>query len=188
MKGLRSLFALGAAVSLVVIGTGTVRASSALTCSGTPTGPGSIAPGTYSSLRVVGFCLGPPTGNVVVIGDVTVAKGAALAANYPALAPGAPEGDANWLIRGNVRVGHGATLLLGCEPAVNCVNTTHDAVKGNVDADGALGVIFHSDTIGGSVTYTGGGGGVNCNPGFGPFSFGVYNETPLRDAEVDRRR
>src|SRR6202049_5214992 len=61
--------------------------------------PGSIAPGTYSSVRVVGFCLGPPSGNVIVTGDVNVAKGAVLAANYPAFAPGAPEGDATWLVR-----------------------------------------------------------------------------------------
>ena len=125
---------------------------------------------------MVGFCLGPPTGNVVVKGDVTVTKGGALGANYPAFAAGAPEGDANWMVNGSVNVGDGATLLLGCEPAVNCVNTTHDVVKGNVSAEGALGVILHSTTVGGNVSYSGGGGGVNCNPGFGPFAFGVYSD------------
>jgi hypothetical protein len=182
MKVFRPLFALVVSVSLVLLGTGTVSAasSSGQRCSGTLASPGSIAPGTYSSITVVGFCLGPPTGNVVVKGDVTVAKGAALAANYPAFAPGAPEGDANWLVKGDVKVGAGATLLLGCEPAVGCVHTTFDAVRGNVDADGALGVILHSSIIGGNVSYKGGGGGVNCKPGFGPFSFGVYS-----DAEDD---
>ncbi len=182
MKGLRSLFALVASLSLVVLGTGTVRASSAsaLTCSGTLASPGNIAPGTYASLTVVGFCLGPPTGNVIVKGDVTVAAGAALGANYPVLAPGAPEGDANWLVKGNVVVGAGGTLLLGCEPAVGCVNTTFDTVKGSVIANGALGVILHSSIIGGNVSYNGGGGGRNCTPGFGPFAFGVYS-----DAEDD---
>ncbi len=182
MKVFRPLFALVATLSLVLMGTGTVSAasSSGLTCSGTLTTPGSIAPGTYSSLKVVGFCLGPPTGNVIVKGDVTVAKGAALAANYPSFAPGAPEGDANWLVKGSIVVGHGGTLLFGCEPAVGCANTTFDTVKGNVDANGALGVILHSSIIGGNVSYKGGGGGVNCTPGFGPFSFGVYS-----DAEDD---
>jgi hypothetical protein len=182
MKVIRRVSALVATLSLVLIGTGTVSAasSSGLTCSGTLAAPGSIAPGTYSSLRVVGFCLGPPTGNVVVKGDVTVARGAALAANYPAFAPGAPEGDANWLVKGGVFVGAHGTLLLGCEPAVGCVNTTFDAVRGNVDANGALGVILHSSIIGGNVSYEGGGGGVNCTPGFGPFNFGVYS-----DAEDD---
>jgi hypothetical protein len=182
MKGLRLLFALVATLSVALMGTGTVSAAAASgsTCSGTLAAPGSIAPGTYSSLRVVGFCLGPPTGNVVVRGDVTVVKGAALAANYPSFGPGAPEGDANWLVRGSVLVGQGATLLFGCEPAVGCVNTTFDTVTGNVTATGALGVILHSSIIGGNVSYEGGGGGVNCNPGFGPFSFGVYS-----DAEDD---
>ena len=49
-------------------------------------------------------------------------------------------------------------------------------MKGNVTANGALGVILHSVNIGGNVTYAGGGGGVNCHPGFGPFSFGVYSD------------
>jgi hypothetical protein len=182
MRTFRSVFALAATLSLVLIGTGTARAAStsALRCHGTLAAPGSIAPGTYTSITVVGFCLGPPTGNVVVRGDVTVASNAALAANYPSLATGAPEGDANWVVNGNIWVGSGATLLLGCEPAVNCVNTTHDAVRGNVAATGALGVILHSTTVGGNVSYNGGGGGVNCNPGFGPFMFGVYS-----DAEDD---
>jgi len=176
------MFALVATLPLVLIGTGTAQAASspARTCHGTLAAPGHIAPGTYSSVTVVGFCLGPPTGNVIVKGDVTVARGAALAANYPSFAPGAPEGDANWLVKGNVWVGAGATLLLGCEPAVGCVNTTFDTVRGNLDAVGALGVILHSSIIGGNVSYNGGGGGVNCNPGFGPFMFGVYS-----DAEDD---
>lgn len=182
MTVVRRLLALVGTASLVFIGTGTAHgaSSSGLTCSGTPTAPGLIAPGTYSSIRVVGVCLGPPSGNVVVKGDVTIVNGAVLGANYPSMAPGSPEGDANWLITGNVRVGDRATLLLGCEPAVSCVNTTHDVVKGNVSAEGALGVILHSTAVGGNVSYVGGGGGVNCNPGFGPFAFGVYS-----DAEDD---
>jgi hypothetical protein len=178
MKVFRQLFALVASLSLMLLGTGAVSAaaSSGHTCSGTPTAPGSIAPGTYSSITVVGFCLGPPTGNVIVQGGVTVTNHSVFAANYPSFAPGAPEGDANWLVKGNVLVGAGGTLLLGCEPATNCVNTTHDAVRGNLDADGALGVILHSTTVGGNVRYNGGGGGVNCNPGFGPFAFGVFSD------------
>jgi hypothetical protein len=182
MKRLRSLSAVAATLPLIVLGTGTATAASSSTfvCTGTLAAPGSITPGTYSSIRVVGFCLGPPSGNVNVTGDVTVAKGAALAANYPAFAPGAPEGDATWHVKGNVLVGHSATLLLGCAPHAGCVNTTFDIVKGNINADGALGVILHSSTIGGNVSYSGGGGGVNCTPGFGPFSFGVFS-----DAEDD---
>jgi hypothetical protein len=119
-------------------------------------------------ILVFGFCLGPPTGNVIIKGDVSVAKGAALAANYAAFAPGAPEGDANWLVAGNIGVGHGGTLLFGCEPAVGCVNTTFDTVKGNIHANGALGVILHSSIVGGNVTYEGGGGGVKLHPRLRP--------------------
>jgi hypothetical protein len=179
MRVFRPLFVLVATLSLVFLGTGTVGAApswSGHTCSGTPTAPGSLAPGTYSSVTVVGFCLGPPKGNVIVTGDVTVTNGAVFGANYPSFAPGAPEGDANWLVKGNVSVGTGGTLLLGCEPASNCVNTTHDAVRGDINADGALGVILHSTIVGGSVRYIGGGGGVNCKPGFGPFAFGVFSD------------
>lgn len=178
MRGFRPILVLGATVSLVLLGTGTVNAASstAQTCSGTLSAPGFIAPGTYSSITVVGFCLGPPTGNVIVKGDVTVTKGAALAANYPAFTTTSPEGDANWLVKGSIAVGNGGTLLFGCEPAVGCVNTTFNTVKGSVDAHGALGVILHSSVIGGNVTYDGGGGGVNCTPGFGPFAFGVYSD------------
>jgi hypothetical protein len=79
-------------------------------------------------------------------------------------------------VKGDIVVGAGGTVLLGCEPEIGCLNTTHDAVRGNVGADGALGVILHSDIIGGNVAYDGGGGGVNCTPGFGPFAFGVYSD------------
>jgi hypothetical protein len=165
MKVLRPLFALVATLSLGLIGTGTVSASSssALTCSGTFTAPGFIAPGTYSSIKVVGLCLGPLAGNVIVQGDVTVAKGAALLANYPAN-PIVPEGDANFFVKGNVVVRDRGTLLLGCDPSNGCVNTTFDTVKGNVDAEGALGVIVHSALIGGNLSFVGGGGGVTCTP------------------------
>lgn len=167
-----------AAVALGALAAAPVAASSravSLTCSGTFTSPGMIAPGTYWSIKVTGFCLGPTGGTVIVKDDVTVAKGATLYANHPAFGP-VPEGDATFVIKGNVSVGKGATLLLGCEPAVGCVNTTFDTVGGSVDADGALGVILHSDIIGHNVNYYGGGGGVNCTPGQGAFAFGVYSD------------
>jgi hypothetical protein len=143
--------------------TATATATAPSKCSGTFTSPGFIAPGTYSSLDVTGFCLGPATGNVIVKKNLTVEAGASLLANYPANAPG-PEGDANFIVKGDVNVGKGGMLLLGCEPATGCANTTFDSVGGNVDADGALGVILHSDVIGGNVDFAGGGGGVNCTP------------------------
>jgi hypothetical protein len=169
VKVFRPLFALVATLSLVLIGTGTVSASSSsgLTCTGTFTAPGFIAKGTYSSIRVTGFCLivGLSTDSVIVQGDLTVAKGATLLANYPAVpAMSLPEGDVNVLVKGSVSVGGGATLLLGCSPGLGCANTTFDTVKGNLVAAGALGVVLHSDIIGGSLDVNGGGGGVTCTP------------------------
>jgi hypothetical protein len=165
MKVLRSFLALGATLSLVLIGTGTVSAaaSTGITCSGSFTSPGHIAPGTYASIKVLGFCF-IPGGNVVDKGDMTLAKGATLLANFPAGTPLGPEGDANVLVNGSVFVGERAMLLLGCSPGVGCANTTHDTIKGNLVASDALGVVLHSDVIGGSVHLNGGGGGVTCTP------------------------
>jgi hypothetical protein len=187
MKVFRPLFALVATMSLVLIGastasamhTGTVTASAGgpadLTCSGTITSPGVIAAGTYSSLKVAGVCL-MPGGNVMVQKNVTVESGAALLANFPAVpALKLPEGDANVLVKGNIFVDKGATLFLGCEPAAGCVNTTFDAVKGNIVTDRALGIRLHSDIIGGTIDIDGGGGGVNCTTST-LFPFGVSND------------
>jgi hypothetical protein len=165
MKVLRSFLALGATLSLVLIGTGTVSASGAagITCSGSFKSPGHIAPGTYTSIKVVGFCF-IPGGNVVVQGDMTLVTGATLLANFPAGTPLGPEGDANVLVKGSVFVGERAMLLLGCSPGIGCVNTTFDTVRGNLVASNALGVVLHSDVIGGNVHLDGGGGGVTCTP------------------------
>jgi hypothetical protein len=143
--------------------------STGITCSGSFTSPGHIAPGTYASIRVVGFCF-IPGGDVIVNGDVTVTKGATLLANFPAGTPLGPEGDANVLVKGSVFVGERAVLLLGCSLGIGCVNTTFDTVKGNVAASNALGVVLHSDVIGGNVHFDGGGGGVTCTPS-GFFAF-----------------
>jgi hypothetical protein len=165
MRVLRPLLALGASLPLVLIGTGTASASTSggLTCSGSFTSPGVIAPGTYSSIKVAGFCF-IPGGNVIVRGNLTVANGATLLANFPGGTPLGPEGDANVLIKGSVAVGEGAMLLLGCSPGVGCVNTTFDTVHGNLVGDGALGIVLHSDVIGGNLDINGGGGGVTCTP------------------------
>jgi hypothetical protein len=182
MKVLRPLVALVTALSSMLIGAGTVSASAsaakAFTCHGTITSPGVVAPGTYSSLKIAGFCviIGGLTTNVIVRDDVTVEKGATLLANYPAFPPLLPaEGDANVIVKGNIFVREGATLFLGCEAAAGCVNPTFDAVGGKIVSDGALGVRLHSDIIGGSVDLLEGGGGVNCNAR-SVFPFGVSTD------------
>jgi hypothetical protein len=64
-------------------------------------------------------------------------------------------------VGGNIRVGSGAVLGLGCGPSV-CnppLGSTDDHVGGSITGLGALAVLVHSTTIGGNVTLLGGGGG-----------------------------
>ena len=140
-----------------------------LTCSA-----GTIAPGTYESITVTGTCL-IPSGIVRVRGGVSVKQGAVFLANFPA-GPG-PEGDATLLVGGDLTVGPGAMVFLGCSPAIGCVNTTSDRINGDVRADRPLGLLFHSNSIGGGISLQGGGGGVTCTPSgiFAQFGSPVYS-------------
>ncbi len=142
-----------------------------LTCAGGP-----IAAGTYESITVTGTCL-IPSGTVRVRGDVSVKQGAAFLANFPAMGPGQPEGDATLIVVGDLTVGRGAMVFLGCSPAIGCVNTTSDRIRGNVRADQPLGLLFHSNSIGGDISMRGGGGGVTCTPSgiFAQFGSPVYS-------------
>ena len=133
-----------------------------LTCSGGPTAPGTpIAPGTYESITVTGTCF-IPSGTVRVRRDASVKPGAVFSANFPP-GPGL-EGDATLLVGGDLTVGRGAMVFLGCSPAVGCANTTSDRISGDVRADQPLGLLFHSNSIGGDISLRGGGGGVTCDP------------------------
>jgi hypothetical protein len=148
-----------------------------LTCSGSSTAPGTIAPGTYESITVTGTCL-IPSGTVRVRGDVSVKQGAAFLANFPPLGPDQPEGDATLLVGGDLSVGRGAVVVLGCSPAINCVNTTSNRIRGDVRANQPLGLIFHSNSHDGDISLRGGGGGVTCTPSgifFAQFGIPVYS-------------
>lgn len=118
------------------------------TCSG-----GNIAAGTYASLRVTGFCMLPNSGTVRVLGNVTIASGAALNAITPA----------TFTVGGNIRIGSGAILGLGCAPEAGCAVTTNDRVGGNLTANGAAAVIVHNTTFGGNLSLSGGGGSTDCS-------------------------
>jgi hypothetical protein len=73
---------------------------------------------------------------------------------------------------------------MGCEPDfftcfddANNTLTSSSAVHGNLTSSNPLGVLVHSSSIDGNVTESGGGGGLNCNPGNNPaFAFGVYSD------------
>jgi len=183
----RSILALGALLFMLFAGANTAPADASqhrsLTCSGASLqAPGIIQAGTYHSLTVQGVCV-IPGGSVNVDQNVVVNAGGVLVANFPA-SPGIPEGDAEVTVGGNILVGSGATLDLGCAPSAGCVNTTHDTIGGNLVADNPLGVLVHGDVVRGNVVHSGGGGGVTCIPsGFfadiGSPDFSAYEDSTI---------
>ncbi|HBW18403.1 MAG TPA: hypothetical protein DEH11_05005 [Actinobacteria bacterium] len=107
---------------------------------------------------IAGICY-MPAGTVAVRGDLTVAPGALLDATTPGDPAANPLLPATVLVGGNVRVGRGAVLVLGCSPNNGCLSVTHDRIRGNLTGAGALAVVVHSTSIGGSASVLGGGGG-----------------------------
>lgn len=143
------------------------------TCDGsTGTAPlTAIPPGTYGNVVVTGNC-SMPLGLVVIKGNLYVNAGSLLDAVTPGdPVAGTQDVPATVLIGGNVMVGSGAVLLLGCSPNISCApptppSTTNtnfgisfDTVHGSIEAFGAQAVVLHSVAIGGDVDLHGGGGG-----------------------------
>jgi hypothetical protein len=140
------------------------------TCTG-----GSIAPGTYSNLKITGVCT-LDAGSVKVEHDVTVLSGGALVALYGGTDK--MHVGSNLNVSGNVFVRTNGILFLGCE-AVNqiCLNDpdqkvgsyfTRDAVGGSIIAKDALAVVVHLVVVGKDVSMNGGGGGVSCSGSLPP--------------------
>ena len=136
-------------------------------CSGTFANPGVLA-GTYTgNTTITGYCI-VDGGPAIVNGDLILAKGAALNATF-AQNDVAGSGTSSLAVTGDVKVGQGATLDMGCEPnAAPCTDsatlTGLNQVGGKLTARSALGVIVHASTIKGSVSQAKGGGGTNCTP------------------------
>ena len=156
---------------LAVPGTATATTTPSTVTCGSSSIPGDLSGGTYSSVTVAGECA-VSAGQVVVTGNVTVDPGAALIAAFAtdAKAPG----TSGLTVDGDISVGSGGTLILGCEAAAfACFDDPNQnsptlnspaTVKGSVTATDPLGVIVHLATIGGDAVQTGGGGGVSCTP------------------------
>ena len=182
MKVLRPSLALAATLSVMLIGAGTVSASSLSTTTAntdksyTCTGHhgGIVRPGVYSSMTIAGVCY-MPAGTILVRGNLTIAPGALLdgAATLgdPAAGPILP---ATLEVGGNVAVGRGAVIVLGCSPAGGCEGVTHDRIEGSLTAIKAQAVLMQAVSIGGSATVVGGGGGVIGGP---PLSGGCFAPT-----------
>ena len=166
MKLVRLIPVLVLGVSGVLVNAGAASASPGLvrnpsnsyTCTGSD--GGIIPPGTYDSVTVTGVC-SMPAGTIVVRGNLNVAPGALL----DAVTAGDPVTNslvpATLWVGGNVWVGRGAVLFLGCSPNISCpMAVTDDHIEGSLTATGALGVVIHSTSIGGDFSMWGGGGGV----------------------------
>lgn len=133
-----------------------------------------------------GTALAGSYGNLTVAGDSYVAAGTTLTVRGNLrLAPGACM-DAFTLgtvdVGGNLTVGRGATLALGCTPQSlgdptipPCfATTTDDTVGGNLVADQPLTMYLDGDTIHGNVVSHGGGPGL----------LGPYTNFPVKDNTI----
>ena len=141
---------------------------------------GSVAAGTYHTLTIAGIC-SIDSGNVHVWDNLTVRSGGALLAAF---------GGSDVTVGHNVVVRAKGILVLGCE-AENfiCFNdpdqtvgtlNTNDRIGGSLIASNALMVLAHRNHITGSVTQSGGGGGVNCTTfplgPTGPPAYSTYED------------
>jgi len=187
---MRKIPRLGAVLSLA-LGTALLGASAAgaasggNACSGTLASPGVLAGTYHGNVTVTGLCV-VDSGAAVINGNLVIAAGGAVGAAF-ALNHATGTGTSSLTVRGNVTVGAGGVLSLGCEPAGEpCPDdpaaTTAHRVLGSVTAWSPLGVVFYGDHIGGSVMVSVGGGGVSCDPPF-PGIFAAVNSPPFSDAE-----
>ena len=140
-------------------------------CTGTLASPGVLAGIYHGDVVVVGVCA-VNGGAAVVKGDLILAPGSALNATF-ALNDVTGKGTSSLTVLGDIKVGSGAVLGMGCEPNFSpCTDDPHaktggtltgqNHVSGNVTARQALAVIVHASTIGGNVSTSGGGGGLTC--------------------------
>jgi hypothetical protein len=168
-----ALLVAGAAVPAVVVGASAAQAAPRSSCTGSLTSPGLLS-GTYSGdVTVSGFCVvnGGPT---LVRGDLHLVPGSALDATF-ALNDVSHVGITSLTVKGDVTVGAGAALALGCEPQASpCSDdpaaqtggtlTGVNQISSDVTATGALALIIHASQIKGDVRQSGGGGGLGCAP------------------------
>jgi hypothetical protein len=142
----------------------THRTAQVLVCSG-----GSIAPGQYDSITVTGFCT-MPGGVINVRGDLTIAPGAGLDAITAV----------TLRVDGNLNVGAGGILGLGCSPEAGCSFTTHDSVNGTLNASQPADLLVHSAILG-SLSSVGGSAAVGCapNPATGGPDYSTFEDTQI---------
>lgn len=202
LKGLRLAGIASLALALVTLAASAAAATTATTaaathhhksriCTGTLKSPGILAGSYRGDVLVIGVC-NVNGGRAVIHGDLILTPGSVLNATF-ALNDVRKKGKSSLTVHGDVKVGHGATLAMGCEPvhspctddpnaATGGTLTGSNRVSGDVVAFGALGVLLHASKIRGDVVMIGGGGGVTCAiPATGIFS--VLQSPVFSDAE-----
>jgi hypothetical protein len=133
---------------------------------------GTLAAGTYASLRVSGACTLVQSGNVTVRGNVVVTPTGLFNAGTPA----------KLRVGGDVIVQkHGATAI-GCSPDIGCATLGADVIRGSIHAQGAAAVIVHGTAIGGNATIKGGGRTMDCSviAPFGAPYYSVMEDSTIR--------
>jgi hypothetical protein len=195
-RAVSCVLGVGGLVLTTVVGTlalspGTASAARRPICVGTTTQPGVLAGNYRSGVKIEGICT-VSGGPAVVHGKLVVTANSALLADY-AINDLTGKGSSKLTVIGAVAVRSGGTFILGCEPnffpcsddpAASTGGTLSSAglVRGNIDAQGAQGVIVHDTTIDGEVIENGGGGGVGCAvPTTGAFS--LLGNPPYFDYE-----
>ena len=185
--------AAGAASATTVTAAATHHHKSRI-CTGTLKSPGVLAGTFRGDVLIIGVC-NVNGGKAVIHGDLILTPGSVLNATF-ALNDVSNKGKSSLTVHGDVKVGNGATLAMGCEPNFSpCSDdpnagkggtlTGSNRVSGDVQAFGALGVLLHASKIHGDVIMIGGGGGVTCAiPATGIFS--VLKSPVFSDAEDNR--
>ena len=101
------------AVGVLIGSPATASASDGYTCTGSPSSPGHLT-GSHGDVTVIGVCL-VDRGPASVRGDLKVLPNSGLAATF-GLNDLTGTGNSNLTVRGDVSVGTGGALLLGCVP------------------------------------------------------------------------
>jgi hypothetical protein len=152
-QAVRLLLLPAVAALTVLAGTSAATAAPApsVTCSG------ALPSGSYTTVTVSGVCLVPNGADVMISGGMNLLPGSQLVAFFT---------SQRMNIHGNVVVGAGAVLALGCTPEFGCDSPAHppsqDVVHGNIVARNALSMYLNGDTIYGNVSFVGGGWGPTC--------------------------
>jgi hypothetical protein len=160
---------------VVLLGAATMALGGMSVANASPPGQGScsggpVPGGTYASYSVTGDCYLAPDAHLVVRGNVTIARGAALDATRYS--------SSSLTVGGNVSAGRDAQFAMGCSDAHPCSDglpkPAQDTVRGNVTLTQVFNAAINNAVIGGNLTSTGGGAGLIPQTGpespFIPFS------------------